>query len=219
MILFLDSKLQKVGHFLDTKLLKNPKIKKFCCIFFDFTSRITNYLLFDSVSYPLFIFSIGFFINVYYSTLNLFLLDVKVFGVSKILTIFFSMPFGFQIGILFFIVFYQVLSLNTILAYSKIVSAYMKNKYHENIMKDLHYNSGVSSISRGFWPAATAICVFCGKDAIEYAKISTVSKDWAIVSKAALEAGQTPPEHPIRIIAHISAESSTMINTADFGKK
>lgn len=172
-----------------------------------------------SKGYPLFIFSIGLFISVCYNTINLFLLKVKVFGISNTLTIFFSMPFGFQIGVLFFIVFYQVLSLKTVLAYSKNISIYMKQKYHENIMKDLHYNSGLSSLIRGAWPMATAVCIFCGKDALEYAKIKTVSDTWGDVSKAAIEAGLNPPPHPVTIVAHVSDESSIRMNTADFGNK
>lgn len=102
MLFLIETKLQKLGLFLDNRLLKNSTYYNFFCVFFDFTSRITNFLLFDKFGYPLFLLFIGIFIQYYLSVLNLFFFNIKLFGFSKIFYIFFSMPLGFQFGILFF---------------------------------------------------------------------------------------------------------------------
>lgn len=81
----------------------------------------------------------------------------------------------------------------------------MKNKYHENIMKDLHYNSGLSSALRSLIPAATAVCIFCGKDLVDAYKVKTVSNDWKDLSEIAIKSGQPIPEHPVKVIVHTTS--------------
>lgn len=87
----------------------------------------------------------------------------------------------------------------------------MKKKYHENIMKDLHYNSRLSTALRSLIPAATAVCIFCGKDTIDAYKIKTISGDWKEVAQTALNSGQTPPNHPINVIIHTTNSNNTSV--------
>lgn len=208
-----EKNLQKAGIFLDETLLKKSISYKIFCVFFDLSSRITNFLLFDKFGYPLFIFAIGIFIRNYFDILNVFLFNLKLLGFSKIFSILISMPVMFQFGVFFFFFFYQTIFLNTVLAYSKKIQFFMKNKYHENIMKELHYNSGLSSALRSVIPATAAICIFCGKDVIDAVKIKTVSEDWRIVAQDAIRQGQTVPEHPVKVVVHTTSQNTTSINT------
>lgn len=128
MLLIIENKLQKLGIFLDNTLLKKPLFFHFFCAFFDITSRLTNFLVFDRFGNPLFLFLIGLSLNNYSSVLNNFLLNIKIFGFSKISYIFFSMPAGFPFCVLFFFIFYQLVFINTILAYSKKIAFFMKNQ-------------------------------------------------------------------------------------------
>lgn len=217
MISLIDIKLHKLGSFLDKTLLKKSTRYNFFCVFFDFTSRITNFFLFHRFGYPLFLFFIGIFIHYYFETINIFFLNIKLFGFSKIFDIFLSMPFGFQFSILFVFIFYEIIFINTILAYSEKINFFMKNKYHENIMKDLHYNSGLSSAIRSLVPATAAVCIFCGKDAIEAFKVKTISNDWKEVSHIALANGKPIPEHPVKIIVHTTTINNTTITTPNVG--
>lgn len=94
----------------------------------------------------------------------------------------------------------------------------MKNKYSETIMKDLHYNSGLSTAFRSFIPAATAVCIFCGKDAIEAYKVKAVSQDWKEVALNSIKAGQPAPPHPIQYEMHTTSSTvnNTIINPTEF---
>ena len=93
----------------------------------------------------------------------------------------------------------------------------MKNKYHENIMKDLHYHSGLSSALRSLIPAATAICIFCGKYMIDTYKVITVSNDWKDLSEITIKYGQPIPEHPVKVIVHTTSTNQTTINIPNIG--
>ena len=87
----------------------------------------------------------------------------------------------------------------------------MKGKYLENIFKELHYNSGLSSFTHSLVPAAMAVCIICGKDVMEAFKVQTVSNDQKEVALVAIERGQTPPENPVKIVVHTSTSSTTSL--------
>ena len=210
---YLEQKLHFLGLFLDTNLFRNKKIFHVACFFFEKTSRFTTFLLFNNLGYCFFLFSIGLWINFYYSVLHVFFLEVKLFGFLKIVDIFISKPFGFQFFILFFFIFYQVIFLNTILAYSNKIQLFMKRKYHENILKELHYNSGLGRFTRSLVPAAMTVCIICGKDLMEAYKLQVASNDWKEVALASIEKGQPVPENPVKIVAHTSTSSSTSLDT------
>ena len=136
MLLFIEKKLENMGRILDNRVFQSSILETFFCWFFDLTSRITNFLLFHQFGYPLFLFSIGLFIQHYFSFFNILFRNIKLFGLSQIVDILLSLPIGFICGLLFFLFFYQAVFINTLLAYSHKVKKFMTNKYHENIMKD-----------------------------------------------------------------------------------
>lgn len=205
MMIFIEIKLQNFGTFLDNTLLKKPIFYKFFCVFFDFTSRLTNFLLFDRFFYPFFIFVVAFWTHHYFGSIRAFIFNVKIAGLHKVFDVFFSMPLGFQLGLLFLFFFYQVIFLNTILAYSKKIQLFMKNKYNESVMKELHYNSGVSTFAKSVWPVAAATCIFCVGDYMEKLKVDSVVTAWEKVSKAAIDRGQVPSECPVKITVHTTS--------------
>lgn len=217
MLYLIEIKLQKLGVLIDEKILKKSIFHNFFCVFFDLTSKLTNFLLFDKLGYPLFLFSIGTFIHYDFSVIHDFFLKIKLFGFSKIFEIYLSMPLGFQFCILFFFIFYQGIFINTVLAYSNKIQLFMKNKYHENIMKDLHYNSGLSSALRCLVPAATAVCIFCGKDLVDASKVKTVSNDWKDISEIVIKSGKKPPEQLVQVLVHTTFTNSTTINIPNIG--
>lgn len=89
----------------------------------------------------------------------------------------------------------------------------MIKKYHENIMKELHYNSGLSSLFKSLVPAATVVCIFCGKDVIDLYKVKTVSEDWKVVASDAIANNQPIPDHPVQVVVHTTTSNGTNINT------
>lgn len=105
MLLFIEKKFQNLGTFLDNTIFKKSAFYTFFCKFFDSTSRITNFLLFNKIGYFLFLFSIGLFIHHYFNFINTFLLNIKLFGFSKIFYNLSMMPLGFQFGVFFLFFF------------------------------------------------------------------------------------------------------------------
>ena len=197
MILFIEKQLQRVGFILDNHVLSNPKSFKFFCLFFDKTSKITNFLLFDKIGYPLFIFFFGFCINNLFTTIDSFILQIQIFGVSHMVSIFLNMPLSFQFFIFFFLLFYSIILSNTFLAYSTKIALFMKKSI---IMKTFYVNfiiiQDYLQCLKAWSPAATAVCIFCGKDAISAYKVNNVVTSWENVAQSAIENGQTPPECP-----------------------
>lgn len=56
MLLMIEKKkIQKLGLFFDETIFKKSTCYNFFCVFFNLTSRLTNFLLFDKVGYPLFL--------------------------------------------------------------------------------------------------------------------------------------------------------------------
>lgn len=70
-------------------------------------------------------------------------------------------------------------------------------------MKDWHYNTGLSTALKSTIPGLTAVCIFCGKEGIEAYKEQKVMESWERVAAKAIEAGQTPPEPPVKIVNHV----------------
>jgi hypothetical protein len=142
MILFIESKLHSIGFIFDTKVFKNSLIFKISCVFFDNTTKITSFLLFNTMGYSCFFFFLAFFFYSNFEAANEFILKFQLFGVSQRTSIIFSMPISFQFFILFILLFYQTIFLNTLLAYSKKIGVFMKTKYNdEDILKKRYYNS------------------------------------------------------------------------------
>jgi hypothetical protein len=160
----MEKKLRALGMMVDMTLFKSSSIFHFFCLFFDKTTKCTSFLLFDSVGYPTLIISCGLFIHSYFQVICDFILKIKVFGFSEIYPIFYSMPFSFKVFCLLFIFFYQVIFVNTILAYSPKITVFMQKKYDDvEILKKRHYNMGYSTALKSLIPAVTAVCIFAGK--------------------------------------------------------
>ena len=213
MISFIENKLQNLGFILDTKIFKNPLIFKISCAFFNRTSRITNFLLFNTIGYSCFLFFLAFFSYYNFEGANEFILKLQLFGVSQITSIFFSMPISFQFFILFILLFYQTIFLNTLLAYSKKIGVFMKTKYNdEDVLKKIHYNSGFTTAVRSLIPAGVVVCVFCGKDAMDAYKVKTTMEAWKIVAELAINAKLDPPECPVQVSVITTNTSNTALN-------
>ncbi len=59
----MEKKLRALGQTLDTTVFKSRPIFHFFCLFFDQTTKCTNFLLFHSVGYPILLFSWGWSIH------------------------------------------------------------------------------------------------------------------------------------------------------------
>ena len=220
MLFWVEKKFEKffslLGGFCDNVFEKKPMVFSFASRFFEKTSRVTRFLMFDSLAYPLSIFLVGFFTNLYFDQIQIVLLKFKLFGFSQIFSILWSCPLGFQLFLLVYFLFFQIVTLNTILASSNKISSYMKSKYGESIMKELHHNSTVSTFVRSLLPAATTICIFCGNSAIEaYANVK-ISDNWKTVAIKCIEERKEVPPSPITTIHHTTA--SSVINLSGSSK-
>ena len=85
----------------------------------------------------------------------------------------------------------------------------MKNKYHDTIMKELHYHSGASRFMKSAFPAVIVAAVYLGKEGRESFKTTKISQDWKEVALKAVKSGQTPPQHPV-------TRSHTIYNDGQF---
>ncbi len=215
-IFTLEKKLCALGQFLDTTVFKSRSIFHFFCLFFDETTKCTSFLLFHSVGYPILLVSLGFSIHFYFDVISEFLLKIKVFGFSEIYPIFSLLPFGFKLFCFLFIGFYQVIMINTVLAYSPKIRFFMREKYNDvDILKKRHYNAGYSTALKSILPAVTAVCIFCGKDALEAYKLTTAIDAWKDVSMETIKAGLPASECPVNIVVHTSSTSTTGIDVGN----
>lgn len=212
MLLWIKKKLEGffsiLGSGCDKIFEKNSILFGLACFFFEKTSRLTRFLLFDSIGYPLMIFLVGFFTNFFYDEYQILFLKLELFGFSKLFVILGSCSFGFQLFILVYFLFFYVVFINTVLASSTKISLYMKSKYGDLIMKELHYNSTVSTLLKSITPAVTTVCVFCGNRALQSYDTKIVIDTWGEVAQAAIEKGQQPPECPITLINHTTGSSN-----------
>ena len=198
--LFIEQKSNSLGFSLDNTLFKNSQILKVACVFFDKTSYFTNFLLFHKVGYPFFVFMCTSFAYFYFESIKHIVLMVNLYGISNFLSILSELSFDFQLSLLLFFLFYQVVSVNTILAYSEKISEFMKTKYQDNErLKKLHYNSGLSSFLRSSAPLAAAVSVFLGMEALETHKVQVGFETWGKVAQTAAENGQPIPDCPVKI--------------------
>jgi hypothetical protein len=92
---------------------------------------------------------------------------------------------------------------------------FMKHKYHENIMKELQYKSGLATTLRSILPAATAVCLFFRKDALDASKVRTFSEGWKYVALEAIKKHQPIPDHPVKATLHTANKNSISIITPD----
>ncbi len=140
-----------------------------------------------------------------------FLLKLNLFGFSKLFSIFVSMPLSFQVFVLFVFFFYNIVMINTILAFSEKLLVFMKTKYNTHVMKERQYNSGFSTAIRSAVPAITAVCIFCGNNLIEAYKVKTATDSWTKVAQSALENGREIPPHPVTLVVHATSDTAISI--------
>lgn len=208
---YIEYSFQNFGWFLDKTFFQNSLFFRFFCHFFDYTSQLTHFLLFHHIGYPLFIGCFSFLVNFHYLTMKDFILKLHLFGFSKFFSIFFSMPSSFQFFVLFVLLFYHIVMINTILAFSEKLRVFMKTKYSAQIMKERHYNSGFSTAIKSAVPALTAVCIFCGNNLIEAYKVKTATDSWTKVAQSALENGREIPPHPVTLVVHTTSDTVTSI--------
>ena len=85
---FLDSSFSTIGYHFDQKILKYNILFKIFSKFFEKTSRITNYLLFDSIGYWFFILTFGFAIIYFNNDFGFFIDNLGRFGLLNFFEIF-----------------------------------------------------------------------------------------------------------------------------------
>ncbi len=198
-----------LGLLCDKIFEKSPFLFRLASHFFEKTSKITSFLLFHSVGYSFTIFLVGFLTNFYYEQFQSLLLKLELFGFSKFFVILWTFPLGFQLFLLIFLLFLDIVVVNTILASSTKIPQYMKSKHGELIMKELHYNSTISTLLKSVYPVASIFCIVCGNKAIQSYENMKISEDWKEVSKEAIKNGQQPPASPFTIVQYTKG-SSTM---------
>lgn len=127
---------------LNTFLEKRPMILRMACVYFDITSRITHFLLFNFIIYITLYLTVAFMISVHFLEIQCFLHKLHFSELKSFYSAYqecLSLELKCTLFFLFSLI--EVALINTVLASTPIISEYMKNKYHENILKDRGYNS------------------------------------------------------------------------------
>ena len=127
---------------LNTFLEKRPLIIRMACIYFDITSRITHFLLFNFIIYITIYITGVYMITAHFMEIQCFLHKLHL-SELKSFYLAYQECLSFQLKCTLFFLFslIEIALINTVLASTPIISEYMKNKYHENILKDRGYNS------------------------------------------------------------------------------
>lgn len=130
-------------------LVKFPLLGRIACIYFDITSQITRFILFNNIVFIGIYSSIVYVISVHFLEIQDFFHNVHLTELNSVLDVF-KNNLNFQVKFTFFFLInlLDIVLLNTILAETEIVSHYMKKKYNDQILKDRGYNSTSTSLRK-----------------------------------------------------------------------
>lgn len=176
-----------LGSLLDQYVLRRKIPAFFATRYFDFFSRITNFLLFNDVIFVLFLVYLVFSVHVNISDLHSYFLGKITFVELNIYA---------KIFLCIFVSFLDIVILLTVLAHSQVVRSYMISKYNSNIMKQLHFNSGTTTLTKTAVTAGVVAVVTVVAEATDAYKCKILVEAWKEVSAQCIEKGQPVPNPP-----------------------
>jgi hypothetical protein len=146
---------------VDILLKKYPTYGRLVCLYFDWSSRITHFILFNPVIFVFIYFLIPLVISTHFLEINYFNKDLSEHGISYFFEAY-KKHIGAQLTCLFLFLstLIEVVITNTILCTTDTVTTYMKTKYGDDILKNRGYNVPSASVKRVITYAGVAIVSF-----------------------------------------------------------
>lgn len=186
---------EKIGSFLDDKVLCYGPVFSFFFTFFNVFSRVTNFIFFNRLAYLVFVLYIGFTIRFNFRELHELLLGRIDFM---------EIPLNPQIFIFVFSSIMYLVVVLTFLAFSSKISSAMKRRYGEGIMSSLHYNTGTTTIATAAITAGMGVITMWAAESAETARVQIQAENskelcrmqieaWQKVSESCVEKKITPP--------------------------
>jgi hypothetical protein len=176
---------------LDIFLKRYPKYSHVICVFFDWSSRVTHFFLFNPAVFFFLYFLIPLVIAKHFLEIHEFNQDLWHRGVAHFFESY-KNHIGPQLTCLFLFLFglIELVIVNTILCTTNTVTTYMKAKYGEKILKERGYNAPGASTVRAAALAGTAI-MSIGISATREAMIALENiKQQGITDRQAIESDE-----------------------------
>lgn len=211
--------IEKIGVKLDSLFYRFPRFFRFCCFFFENTSKLTKIILFNDFCFIIFSFFIVFYVYYNIDIIRDIVLNVKLLGISQLFLIIYNSVFHFNLFLLAIFIFYYIISINTCLACSKKITSFMQNKYHSDILKSLGYNGVTSSFTKSASVILGAMSTVAIIEVGQTIRTNIVSGDWSTVAKQAIEHKQPIPENPISIVSHTVVPQDINSTMNNIGKQ
>ena len=155
--------------------------------FFNIFARITNLLFFNPIGYLIYIISFTLIFRYNYNFFHH--LALGRLGLM-------DLPLSLQVfTVLNFLIFYIVILL-TVLAYSPKIQEYMKKKYGDTIMKELHYNDPKSSLIAALTVPVVAVVTAGIAEVGENKRCQMLLDAYREVAAECIKNGQPVPQLP-----------------------
>jgi len=165
------------------------------CVFFDLTSRMTNFILFNNfVFIPLYVIA-TLLVAKHHLEINDFFLGIKREGVLNFRELY-KANISSSLNYLFISLstFTEIVFTNTFLCMTDTVNTYMKTKYGENIMADRGYNSSSKSVLKNLGALTSITLTYSATLLADVANVARQADATIQVAKLSTEASRVTAE-------------------------
>jgi hypothetical protein len=170
--------LNFIANKVNILLLRFPLLGRYSCIYFDITSRITHFFLFNTVVFVFLYFFYAYIVSVHFLELYSYFKQIDITNWKSFFA--YNEYLGVQIksAIFFFFLLFDIIITNTILVSTEVVTQYMKKKYHENILKDRGYNTRSKTLQNFALIAGAAVTGFASSLIADVAKFQIGAQEY-----------------------------------------